>query len=101
MVQVAFEQLIPKIDLIHRTLLNLVDRKAPGIHGAFFVGTFTVDVSNLGSEFTLGATADSPTAVEALSLSAQREVLSTGALALGALLALGAPAAGLAVWRQR
>ena len=53
---------------------------------------FTVNVSELGSEFTLGATADSPTAVEVQSLTAFSGVPSiapAGVLAIGGLLAVG------------
>ena len=55
--------------------------------------TFTVAVSQLGSEFTLGATADAPTAVEVQSLAAFSGVSSVapaGVLALGGLIGLGA-----------
>lgn len=51
--------------------------------------TFTVDVSNLGSEFTLGATASSPTAVRVQSLSARGGFALTDVLMSGGLLALG------------
>jgi hypothetical protein len=52
--------------------------------------TFTVDIGNLGSEFTLGATADSPTAVALQSQAAGGGgfVLIGGAV-LGGLLVLG------------
>jgi hypothetical protein len=57
--------------------------------------TFTVNASNLGSEFTVGATAGSPTAVEVLSASARRGAFSIGVLALGGLLVLAALAVAL------
>lgn len=51
--------------------------------------TFTVNVSHLGSEFTLGATASSPTAVGVQSLSARGGFALADVLMPGGLLVLG------------
>jgi|GEM_PF-3138727 len=60
--------------------------------------TFTVDVSNLGSEFTLGATSDSPTALSLQSVSAHTNGVTLAALPLAALLIAGGVALA---WRRR
>ncbi len=61
--------------------------------------TFTVSASNLGSEFTLGATADSPTALSLQTLGARSNAGSQMVLPLGmVLMALGGAAL---VWRRR
>jgi hypothetical protein len=58
--------------------------------------TFSVDVGSLGSEFTLGATADSPTAVELQSKAeGGGSFVLTGGLVLAGLLVLGVMIVGL------
>lgn len=51
--------------------------------------TFTVDASNLGSEFTLGAGADSPTAVSLQSFSATNQPTTLILLSIFGILVLG------------
>lgn len=68
--------------------------------------TFTVDVSYLGSEFTLGATEASPTAVGLHNLSAGSgnplgHTPDTLLAVLGGLLALALASGGLALARRR
>ncbi len=62
--------------------------------------TFTVDVSNLGSEFTIGA-ASSPTAVQTLNLAARGGGFNpNGVWALGGLIALGLGVVGVTIRRR-
>ena len=64
--------------------------------------TFTVNASNLGSEFTLGATAGSPTAVTLQEMMAASRPVAEGRVMgaiLGGLLVLGL-VGGLVAWRK-
>lgn len=62
--------------------------------------TFTVSASNLGSEFTLGATADSPTALRLQALSAHSYGAMQMVLSLGMLLVVLSGAALIWRWRR-
>jgi hypothetical protein len=61
--------------------------------------TFRVNASNLGSEFTIGGTSDSPTAIELLGFSA-RSVEGINGLALPLALVAGG-AVGLLILRRQ
>jgi len=62
--------------------------------------TFTVDASDLGSEFTVGASSGSPTAIELLGLSARSAGAAIGLALPLALVLVGVGGLAL-VWRRR
>lgn len=60
--------------------------------------SFTVNVSNLGSEFTVGGTADSPLAINLQSIDANT---NTTAVPMGVVVILLMVLSGIIVWRRR